>query len=66
MTEPIEPAIQALRRALADAVTECDRMLYGPPWDSRQARQRLPAVLERVAVCMARVQAALRRGGRHE
>ena len=64
MTEPIEPAIQALRRALADAVTECDRMLYGQPGASRHARQRLPAVLERVAVRMARVQAALQ--ARHE
>jgi hypothetical protein len=65
-TEPIEAAIQALRRALADAATECDRALFGHRSDAAQGLRRLPAVLERLAVCTSRVQAALERGGRHE
>jgi hypothetical protein len=64
--EPIEAAIHALRRALTDAATGCDRALFGRRGDVAQGLRRLPAVLERLAVCTARVQAALERGGRHE
>jgi hypothetical protein len=64
MTEPSIRAVHDLRRALTAVATVCDAILYSQTWDATQARQRLPGLLDQLALRLERVRQALREEGR--
>jgi hypothetical protein len=63
MTGGTMSAIQDLRRALTDAATACDAILYARLRGAREAERRLPGLLDQLIARADRVKQALMREG---